>query len=74
MNQTRRIHDAIVGLSVTGRVAPGHYANAHWFIVPAVIGVTQIQSGLTGFRPVYNMLKRLLPSEGAAAPSSCYAL
>jgi hypothetical protein len=38
-----------------------------------VIGITLIQSGLTGFCPVYFTLDRLLPSEGAADASSCSA-
>ena len=73
MNQKRRIHDAIVGFVVTAGVALGHYVSAHWLILPAVIGVTLIQSGLTGFCPVYFLLDRFLPSEGAAGSSSCCA-
>ena len=72
MNQKRRIHDAIVGFVVAAGVALGHYISAHWLILPAVIGVTLMQSGLTGFCPVYFLLDRLLPSEGASnAPSCC---
>jgi len=73
MGQKRRIHDAIVGLLVTVGVALGHYVSAHWFLLPAVIGVTLIQSGLTGFCPVYFVLDRMLPSEGASDSSSCCA-
>lgn len=66
------LHDAIVGLLVTVGVALGHYVSAHWLLLPAVIGVTLIQSYVTGFCPVYFALDRLLPSEGAAdAPSFC---
>ena len=72
MNHKRRVHDAIVGLLVTVGVALGHYVSAHWLLHPAVIGVTLIQSGLTGFCPVYFTLDRLLPSEGAADSASCY--
>ncbi len=71
MGQKRRVHDAIVGVLVTVGVALGHYVNPHWFLLPAVIGVTLIQSGFTGFCPVYFALDRLLPSEGAADSSSC---
>jgi hypothetical protein len=71
MSQKRRVHDAIVGLLVTVGVALGHYVSAHWFFLPAVIGVTLIQSGVTGFCPVYFVLDRLFPSEGADEPSSC---
>ena len=73
MHQKRRIHDAIVGVVVTAGVALGHYVSAHWLILPAVIGVTLIQSVLTGFCPVYFLLDRLLPSEGASDSSSCCA-
>lgn len=73
MHQKRRIHDAIVGVVVTAGVALGHYVSAHWLILPAVIGVTLIQSGITGFCPVYFLLDRLLPSEGASDSSSCCA-
>lgn len=70
MNQKRRIHDAIVGIVVTAGVALGYYVSAYWLLVPAVIGLTLIQSGITGFCPVYFTLDRLLSSEGAADLSS----
>ncbi|MEO5956275.1 MAG: DUF2892 domain-containing protein [Nitrospiraceae bacterium] len=73
MNQKRRIHDAIVGFVVTAGVALGHYGSAQWLILSAVIGVTLMQSGFTGFCPVYFLLDRLLPSEGASGSSSCCA-
>jgi len=69
MNQKRRIHDAIVGVVVTAGVALGHYVSAGWLLLPAVIGVTLIQSGITGFCPVYFALDRLLPSGGTADQS-----
>lgn len=73
MYNKRRMHDAIVGLLVTVGVALGHYVSAHWFLLPAVIGVTLIQSGVTGFCPVYFVLDRLLPSEAQADSASCCA-
>lgn len=73
MNQKRRMHDAIVGVLVTAGVALGHYVSAHWLILPAVIGVTLIQSGLTGFCPVYFVLDRLMPSDGSADSAGCCA-
>lgn len=73
MYNKRRMHDAIVGLLVTVGVALGHYVSAHWYLLPAVIGVTLIQSGVTGFCPVYFALDRLLPSEGQADSASCRA-
>lgn len=53
MTQKRRLHDAIVGLLVTIGVALGHYVSAHWLLLPAAIGLTLLQSGVTGFCPVY---------------------
>lgn len=73
MNHKRPLHDAIVGIVVTAGVVLGHYVSAHWLLLPAVIGITLIQSGITGFCPGYLALDRLLPSEGAADPSSCCA-
>ena len=73
MSHKRRVHDATVGLLVTVGVALGHYVSVHWYLLPAVIGVALIQSGVMGFCPVYFALDRLLPSEGAADPSSCCA-
>lgn len=73
MNRKRRIHDAIVGVVVTAGVVLGHYVSAHWLILPAVIGVTLIQSGLTGFCPVYFALDRLFPADGEGGSASCCA-
>ena len=70
MNHKRRLHDAIAGVVVTAGVVLGHYVSAHWLLLPAVIGITLIQSGIMGFCSVYFALDRLLPSEGAADPSS----
>ena len=73
MHQKRRIHDTIVGLLVTVGVALGHYVSVHWLLLPAAIGITLIQSGLTGFCPVYYTLDRLMPAEGEADTASCCA-
>ena len=73
MNQKRRIHDAIVGVVITAGVALGHYVSAHWLLVPAVIGVTLIQSGFTGFCPVYFVLDRLLHDDADGDSHGCCA-
>ncbi|MEP6957615.1 MAG: DUF2892 domain-containing protein [Nitrospirota bacterium] len=73
MNHKRRLHDAIVGVVITAGVALGYYVSAQWLLLPAVIGLTLIQSGFTGFCPVYFALDRVLPSEGGADSSSCCA-
>lgn len=58
MNHKRRIHDGIVGAVVTAGVALGYYVDPLWLFVPGVLGVTLIQSGLTGFCPLYFTLDR----------------
>ena len=59
MNQKRRIHDSIVGIIITAGVAMGYWLDPGWLIVPGVVGVLLIQSGLTGFCPVYFTLDKL---------------
>jgi len=73
MNHKRRLHDAIVGLVVTVGVALGYYVSVLWLLVPAAIGITLLQSGITGFCPVYFALDRLIPSAGAPDASRCSA-
>ncbi len=67
MNQKRRIHDAIVGVVVTAGVALGYYVNPMWLLVPGVIGVVLIQSGMTGFCPVYFLLDKTLTPDQAGS-------
>ena len=55
----RRIHDAIVGGVITAGVALAYWVSPTWLLLPAVIGVLMIQSGFTGFCPVYFTLDRL---------------
>jgi hypothetical protein len=67
MNSKRRLHDAIVGLVVTAGVALGYYVNPMWLLLPGAIGVILIQSGLTGFCPVYFILDRTCASDKAGS-------
>jgi len=67
MNTKRRIHDAIVGVVVTAGVALGHYVDPLWLLVPGAIGVTLIQSGITGFCPVYFILDKTCASDHAGS-------
>ena len=55
----RRIHDAIVGGVITVGVALAYWVSPTWLLLPGVIGVLMIQSGFTGFCPVYFTLDRL---------------
>jgi hypothetical protein len=64
MDQKRRIHDGIVGLVVTAGVALGYYVDPLWLLVPGVLGVILIQSGVTGFCPLYFVLNRTCCTEG----------
>jgi hypothetical protein len=66
MNQKRRLHDAIVGVVVTAGVALGYYVDPGWLLLPGVIGITLIQSGVTGFCPVYFALDRTCSTEGTS--------
>ena len=67
MNSKRRIHDAIVGAVVTAGVALGYYVNPLWLLVPGAIGVVLIQSGVTGFCPVYFILDKTCASDQAGS-------
>ena len=55
----RRIHDAIVGGVITAGVALAYWVSPTWLLLPGIIGVLMIQSGFTGFCPVYFSLDRL---------------
>ena len=67
MNSKRRIHDAIVGVVVMAGVALGYYADPMWLLVPGVIGVALIQSGVTGFCPVYFILDKTCAPDQAGS-------
>ena len=67
MNSKRRIHDAIVGVVVAAGVALGYYVNPMWLFVPGAIGVVLIQSGVTGFCPVYFLLDKTCASDQAGS-------
>lgn len=55
----RRIHDGIAGALSTAGVGLGVYAHPLWLLLPGVLGVTLLQSGFTGFCPVYYVLDRV---------------
>jgi hypothetical protein len=56
MENTRKIHDGIVGVVIVIGVALGFYVNPSWFWLPGIIGALMIQSAFTGFCPVYFLL------------------
>lgn len=63
MNQKRRIHDGIAGALITAGVLLGTYGDPLWLWLPGILGVTLLQSGFTGFCPVYFLLDRTCPAE-----------
>lgn len=69
MHTKRRIHDGIAGAVVVCGVAMGHYLDPAWLWVPAILGLTLIQSAFTGFCPVYFILDRTCPMEAADSQS-----
>ena len=65
MNTKRRIHDGIVGAVITLGAALGYYHDPLWLLVPGFLGVTLLQSGFTGFCPLYFILNRTCASDAS---------
>ncbi|MFQ5539059.1 MAG: DUF2892 domain-containing protein [Candidatus Binatia bacterium] len=59
LNKKRRIHDGIVGAIITAGVLLGYYGSPLWLLVPGLLGITLLQSGCTGFCPLYYTLERI---------------
>lgn len=59
MNKKRRIHDGIVGAVVAVGVLLGYYVHPGWLWVPGILGLALVQSGFTGFCPLYYTLDKL---------------
>ena len=59
MQTKRRVHDAIVGILVTAGTALGYWLDLVWLALPGAVGLLLIQSGFTGFCPVYFTLDKL---------------
>lgn len=68
MHTKRRVHDAIVGVLITLGVALAYWMSPLWLLLPGVVGLLLIQSGFTGFCPVYYTLDKLGVGERATAP------
>lgn len=49
MNTKRKLHDGIVGAVLTVGSALGYWVDPIWMLVPGLLGVTLLQSGLAGF-------------------------
>ncbi len=65
MNTKRRIHDGIAGAVIVAGVALGHWVHPYWLWVPGLLGLTLLQSGFTGFCPLYCILDRTCAEEPA---------
>ena len=63
MNRKRQIHDGIAGGLITLGVLLGVYVNPAWLWLPGILGVTLLQSGFTGFCPVYYILDQTCPEK-----------
>jgi DUF2892 family protein len=58
MNIKRRIHDGIVGVIIAAGTGLGYWIDPIWLLVPGILGITLLQSGITGFCPLYFILDR----------------
>ncbi len=67
MNTKRRIHDAIAGAVITLGTVLGYYVDPLWLLVPGILGFTLLQSGFTGFCPVYFILDRTCTEDSPAS-------
>ena len=63
VKRKRRIHDGIAVAVIIAGVALGYYMDPLWLLVPGLLGVTLLQSGVTGFCPVYYLLDRTCAAE-----------
>lgn len=63
MKRKRQLHDGIAGALISVGVALGYYVNPGWLLLPGILGFTLLQSGFTGFCPVYYILDRTCPAE-----------
>jgi len=63
MTKKRQIHDGIAGGLITLGVLLGVYVNSGWLWLPGILGVTLLQSGFTGFCPVYYLLDQTCPDK-----------
>ncbi len=59
----RRIHDGIAGAVIALGTALGYFHDPLWLLVPAVLGLTLLQSAFTGFCPVYFTLDKIQPDK-----------
>ncbi len=69
MNTKRRIHDGIVGVVIVAGVALGHWVDPLWLLVPGLLGVILLQSGFTGFCPLYFLLDKTCASQSEHSTS-----
>lgn len=63
MKRKRQLHDGIAGALITAGVALGYSIHPRWLLLPGILGITLLQSGFTGFCPVYFILDRTCPAD-----------
>jgi hypothetical protein len=61
MKKMIKVHDGIVGALILFSVVLGYKADAAWFMLAGAVAVLMIISALTGFCPVYFLLKQVMP-------------
>lgn len=57
----RKVHDDIVGLMIAVTAALGYFGSELWLLVSGALGVVLLQSGITGFCPLYYTLNKIQP-------------
>ena len=55
MPSTAELRGALIAAGVT----LGYWVNPMWLLLPAVLGLTLVQSAFTGFCPVYYTLDKI---------------
>ena len=63
MNTKRKLHDGIVGAVLTAASILAYYLDPLWILVPGILGATLMQSGMTGFCPLYYILDKTCEPE-----------
>ncbi len=70
MTTKRQIHDGIAGGLIILGVLLGVYVNPTWLWLPGILGATLLQSGFTGFCPVYYLLDQACPDKSHSSPNN----
>lgn len=55
----QKVHDGILGIVIFLSVALGYYVDSLWLLLPAILGLTMLQSAFSGFCPLYYTLNKM---------------